>query len=324
MELESHSTQPPYSYGDMTIEGVIEVVPPPKVIPVTEGFIELGAESRVIAGTPSDLGEFAGVSSTPHADTVAFYKRIVANGGSVSWTDLDIIETNFILPIHSQNLRSLILESWIPIGNNLAAVGTKLWHLSAGQDKLTLINFVEGDYARSQGLTGDGSSKYAKTGLVPSGNLAANSITIALYTKVETPASQMDLYTQSSSTSALGLIIKWSDGKAYWDSNNSTAGAGRISTTSTTLLPGFKLGTRTTATNTRIHRNGTSVASGSTSGGTLPTHELYLLAGNNAGTPMFFSSKTIGLYLIGTGWTAAQITSINAIVQNTMKALGRN
>jgi hypothetical protein len=324
MELGGDSLQPPYNYDDIPPGKEVDVVPPVKEIPITEGFIELGGESYAIASTTSDLGEFSNITTTPHADTLAFYKRIVANGGSVSWTDLDIIEASFVLPIYEQNLRSLILESWIPVGNNLAAVSTKLWHPSTVQGRVTLVNFVEGDYTRSLGLTGDGSSKYGRTGFIPSGNLAANSITIALYTKAETSAAQMDLYAQSSSTSALGLITKWSDGKAYWDCNNTAAGAGRLSTSSTTLLPGFKLGTRTTATNTRIHRNGNSVASGSTSGGTLPTHELYLHAGNNAGTPMNFSSKTIGLYLIGTGWTAAQVTSINAIVQNIMRALGRN
>ena len=105
----------------------------------------------------SRLGRSAEGGSGLHADTISYRDRIIANGGTISSADLAAVDT-FIKAAYTNGLRDIsgsnhkILDCSPLAGDNLAAAQVKLWYPSGTSDKLTLVNFVVGDYSRTTGL----------------------------------------------------------------------------------------------------------------------------------------------------------------------------
>lgn len=228
--------------------------------------------------------------------------------------------------VYGNGLRSLLLDVSPLGGDNLAAALTKLWVPSGVQGNLTNTNFVGADYTRSTGLQGNGSSKYLNTGLIP-GNFITQSCSFGVYSRSNTSENGADISSNGmmpAISGAINLFSKWGDGLTYFDSFNATSGQGRM--TATVADPrGLISGSRLSATDSKIYLNGTQVATSATSGGSpSSTFPVWYFAFNNAGSPLFFSSKSSGFFYIGLGLTGAQISTLYRLVQNLMTAFGRS
>lgn len=111
---------------------------------------------------------------------------------------------------------------------------------------------------------------------------------------------------------------------------NSTANlAGRVGTatsstsSATVAVAGLSMINRIDASNVDFYQNavkvGTTIASVSTA---LSTIELYLLAGNSAGSPATFSSKQHSIWTVGAALTANEITATYAAFNTYMTDIG--
>lgn len=251
-----------------------------------------------------------------HPDTLDYRSRLVSNGGTISDADLTAVDV-FVKEVYGNGLRSLLLDVSPLAGNNLAAALTKLWHPSGVQGVLTNNNFVGADYTRTTGLQGNGMTKYLDTGFIPS-NFLAQSASLGVYTRSTTAENGADI-------SAPGYVLfsKWGDGITYFDCYNGTVGQGRASV-ATADPRGLVIGSRVSATDSRIYRNANQVAAIATSGGSAPNNSIWYYAFNNLGMPLFFSTKSQGFFFCGLGLTAAQVTAFTRIVQNLMAAFGRS
>lgn len=257
-----------------------------------------------------------------HPDTVDYYSRILANGGTISDADLTAIDI-FVKEVYGNGLRSLLLDVSPLAGNNLPAALTKLWCPSGVQSALTNNNFASGDYTRATGLKGDGMTKYLNTGLI-AGNFSTQSFSTGVYNRSNVSENGADISSNNAGpTQVINLFSKWGDETTYFDNFNSTAGQGRV--TGTIADPrGLVTGSRLSATDSKIYLNGNQVAAIATSGGSLPTtFPIWYFAFNNVGMPLFFSSKYAGLFYIGLGLTAPQVSIFYRLVQNLMTAFGR-
>ena len=109
-------------------------------------------------------------ASGVHPEAASWRTRVVANGGSVSATTMQAVD-RFCRSIDSAGIRDRFYRMGIFAGSNLNAAlvplyrGPSLGGTQYGDATDTNNNFVAGDYAESNGLKGNGSTKYLATGL---------------------------------------------------------------------------------------------------------------------------------------------------------------
>jgi hypothetical protein len=113
-------------------------------------------------------------------------------------------------------------------------------------------------------------------------------------------------------------------GVAYFDSFNNTAGQGRISASNANWT-GYVSANRTATNNTKIYRAKSSIshaqlATGTGSGGTLPTATLYAFASNEASRQ--YSSRRFSYFAIHDGLTIDQSAAQYGAVQRFRQRIG--
>lgn len=257
-----------------------------------------------------------------HPDTLDFYTRILANGGTISDADLTAIDV-FVKEVYGNGLRSPLLDVSPLAGNNLSSALTKLWYPLGTQSTLANNNFVGADYTRITGIKGDGATKYLNTGIIP-GNFFTQSFSTGVYNRSNISENAADISANNAElTQGVGLYSKWGDGVTYFDSFNITLGEGRAS--ATLVDPrGLIIGSRVSSADSKIYLNGNQVGAITSSGGSPPTTtSIWYFTFNNAGTPIFFSSKYLGFFFVGFGLSAMQVSTLYRLVQNLMTAFGR-
>jgi hypothetical protein len=110
---------------------------------------------------------------------------------------------------------------------------------------------------------------------------------------------------------------------AYSDQYNNTGG--RTNTASSVSTPyGFLIASRTASNAHAIYRNGSSIASNTTSGGILPNRVIYVCAFNDTGVANNAANAPIGAYSIGSGLTSTDVANYNTDMQAFQTALSRN
>jgi hypothetical protein len=187
----------------------------------------------------------------------------------------------------------------------------------------TNVNFVEADYSELTGLTGNGSTKYLRTGLIPSADLTINSTHLAIYNRAGAAASGGLIGAEQTAANSLRLLAPFTDGVVYSDQYNQTVGAGRVSAAIGATPYGLMAGTRTAANAHSIYKNGTSLGASATTGGGLPGVEIYIFASNNGGVPLVPAIGPLATYSIGSGLSASDVTSYTSHMEAFQDALGR-
>lgn len=189
--------------------------------------------------------------------------------------------------------------------------------IGGGSATDTNVNFVAGDYSMVTGLTGDGSTKHLNTGLIPTASLSANDTHLAVYNR---GSSAVGGSTHIGASYTLNLTAPYTDGNFY--STQYGSGLGEVSAAITGPY-GLLIGSRISATNHAVYKNGSSLASNATEAGTPPSVAIFVFANNSAGTPATFTSHNLGCYSIGSGLTVANAASYYADLQAHMTDIGR-
>lgn len=258
------------------------------------------------------------------SDALAWAAKVTADGGTYSAADLNAMSTA-IASLRAEGLWSKMTLFGPLYGGDLTAALVQ--YRSGSWVTATNVNFVAGDYTRATGLTGNGSTKYLRTGLVASTGLTTNSTHLALYNRSSsTGAAGRQLQIGSQVAGGLGdrinLYAPFNDSTAYSDQYNLSTPGGRVDGAITAPF-GFVIGTRTAANVHTIYRNGAQVATNATTGGALPAFELYVFAINNGGAPTEHGEHVCGMYSAGSGLSNAEQSAYNTIVEALMDAAGR-
>ncbi len=251
-------------------------------------------------------------------ETQLYLNRITGNGGSIKPSSLTAINT-FVIGCKNDGIWDSLRDVGPLCGNDINAAIVKLKSMSSVP---TYDNqgFTNSDYSEATGLLGNGSS-YLKTRVLGT-DLTSGSTGIGLYDRdVPNGANQIQ-GAADSSTSRLVFYNGWIDNHIYSDQYN---GANEIDNGSAlTGALGFLFATRTTAPLHSLFRNGSSLVSTATVGGTLPTRELYFMAFNSVGSAATFSTHHIAFLCLTDGMDGTQAASLNTRVQALQTALGRN
>jgi hypothetical protein len=263
-----------------------------------------------------------------NADAQDWINRVYANGGTVSASTAAAVNT-FAESIASSGLRDRFyrLNLFCGAGLNAALVplyrGPSLGGTQYGGTTDTNVGpFVTGDYnetGASGGLTGNGSSKYLRTGL------ASLSLAGGL-------TGHCSLWRGAGSVATTRIAIGGSDNDvddfeiqertttthAAWG-KTTFAGAGPGSNA------GLKMINRSAADRLDLYINGAAAAN-STSTITVAPHsnEFYVLAGNRNGTATLPIAMSVSMYSIGLSMTAQQASEFYAAALAFQTALTRS
>jgi hypothetical protein len=260
-----------------------------------------------------------GDSAVYDPDAADFFSRITVMGSSIS-ASTQYAVNQFVVRCKADGIWSQLKDVGLFVGDDLTAALVKLKTLS-GDYNYANVNFVSGDYSEATGLAGDGETKYLKTGFAANA-LTANSTHIAVYNRSSIAAiSAMGAYDDANHD--FNLHYPWSDGFAESAQYNNQATQGAVQSDISNSKPfGFIVGSRTASDAHAIYRNGVQLASNTTSGGDLPSREVYIL--NNNGFPGQITHYTISFASYGDGLTATEVAKLSQRVNALQSALGRN
>jgi hypothetical protein len=194
-----------------------------------------------------------------HPDTVDFAQRVSANGGDVSFRDIQAIDKLFVRPIYRQGLRSQILACNLLVPSPSAAqmlntMAVKLWHPPGNSSPDVLNNFILSDGSRSGGLNpgSNNSTKFINT-QVPGSLLSGSDNHLGYYSLSNNVFSGNREIGQALSTN-LELIIDFGANNAFYRPTGTGSGPESVNLVG---RDGFVLGSKSTLASTFIARRGT-------------------------------------------------------------------
>jgi hypothetical protein len=261
-----------------------------------------------------DPGRGGGPAVDP--DAAAWAAAVTGNGGTYSGATLTAV-SDFVVSAKASGYWTKLNRINLFCGDQLAAALVPL-KVGGGNATDTNVNFVGGDYTEATGLTGNGTTKYLRTGLIPSVSLTLDDTHLAIYNR----ASASAVSNQWGAGGPMIFYAPHTGASLISDQYNSTTG--RVGPTAAIGTPyGFLIASRNGAGEHTVYRNAVSLGTNATSGGALPAIECYVFASNNFGGPAAINDGARGGYSIGSGLSAADVTAYNTHMETFQDALAR-
>jgi hypothetical protein len=199
-----------------------------------------------------------------------------------------------------------------------------------------LITWNGGVTFNSNGVTGNASTGYGQTGWNPSVYSTTvrdlrSSVSFSIYSRTNSTSNASDIgvtnYTNAGgSQAAIQVLCRRSNGDMYWD--NYSSSNGRIQTAVSDSL-GLISTSRTSTTSMKVYQNSTQKGSTLTTAATTAdihtdlNYEMYVLAANQRGTAVDYTSRNLAYMHIGQGFSDTEISNIYTSVQTYQTTLGR-
>lgn len=259
----------------------------------------------------------AGGGSSTDADAAAWAAAVTANSGTYSAATLTAVDT-FVRAAKASGYWTKLNRINLFCGDQLAAALVPL-KVGGGTATDTNVNFVAGDYTEATGLTGNGTTKRLRTGLIPSVSLALNDTHLAIYNRGT--SAQVCALGANDGTNFLQFLAPFNG--SVIDSYQYNSAAGLLEPANPGAPFGLMVSSRIAANSHAVYRGAASLGSNATSGGALPPFEVCVFASNASGSGTFHSPVPVGAYSIGSGLTAADVTAYNTHMEAFQDALGR-
>lgn len=237
---------------------------------------------------------------------------------AASITDPTISEAidTFVIGMKSNSLWTKFYAIYPMVGGTAT---THKWNLKDPRDldaayRITWSGTVTHN---SNGVTGDGSTGYGNTYLNDETVMTRNNKAGSVYCRTNSDGGFASYGVQGSGVGHHLYIRLGNDSyNRINDGNN-----GPTNTNSS----GFFIGSRVSSTERIIYRNGTSLGThGSITQATTLSINHYLLGYNNSGTAVAFSPRNYCYFAFSSGFTPAEASTYNTLVQAMQTTLGRN
>lgn len=254
----------------------------------------------------------------------AWSSRVVTNGGAApSDSTLSAIDT-FSGSLVTAGISTKMLHVNIFAPDNLNAALTPLI-VGGASSSWYNVNFVGADLS-SNGLKGNASNKYVRTGFLPSthfGSDSAAGITLYYYDITGYTSTQVDFAANYPATSMQCLLVI---GDSVVNAQYGKAGQGFVQ--DTTPEYGYYSVNRTTSTDNKLYyaKSSTSHAqiASSTTNSQPGTNnvEAYMFTGNEGGPQPYYSGKTISFMALHQPLTSTESSNFYNAIQALRTSLG--
>lgn len=258
---------------------------------------------------PSFFGFRSG--SAFDADAQAFFNRVTTAGGTLSATEQIAVNT-LVLQMKADGIWTKMKAIYPMVGASAAACAQNL------KSSSFTGTFTSGWTFASTGVTGNGTSAYMDTTLIPSVELSLNSTHLSFYSRTNSPSNGMADIGSRGSNSNWTLIEVYSNTFYNLINQNTTS-----SNNSMTTTLGHFVGSRTASNAIEGYRNGTSFGTHTTISGSLSDRSITIAVMNNSPSPQFYSSREYAFASIGDGLTNTEASDFYTAVQAFQTTLSR-
>jgi hypothetical protein len=250
------------------------------------------------------------------ADAVAFFGRVTTAGGTLSATEKAAVNT-LVVDMKAAGIWSGMKAIYPMVGASAAACAQNL------KSSSFTGTFTSGWTFASTGVTGNGSSTYMDTTLIPSVSIASLDSTHLSYyanTNVKTQAFQLGVR-GGSVQSDLFICARWNSTTNFNAVNNDTSPTFNSQTTN---VNGFLAVSRINSTTFKYYKGGSVAQTNTKSSSSLPnTYSIWIGALNLSGSILFPDNSSCAFASIGNGLTDTQESNFYTAVQAMQTTLSR-
>jgi hypothetical protein len=221
--------------------------------------------------------------------------------------------TTLVNTLKTNNLWTKMIAFYPFIGGNATAHSYNLINVANYQ-----LMFMGGGTHTSLGYVGNGTTGYAKTGIIPNNAFTQNNIHLSYYSQTDGARGVDDIGVFQAVKAPIEVFMRFNSttSLAYLNSSNGsfTVSTGRR----------YLVASRQSTSTVSVTNNGTTSSISSTSAVALPTIEIYIHSVNFNGTPSGYSNRTSSTITFGQTLTNAEAQTLSAIVNTFNTTLGRN
>ena len=252
-------------------------------------------------------------TSSFDADAAAFFARVTAAGGTLSLTE-KTATNQLVLDMKTNGIWSSMKAIYPMVGASAAACAQNL------KSSSFTGTFTSGWTFASSGVTGNGTSAYMDSTLIPNTSLGVNSGHFSVYSRTNIEDLSSDFGSESAGTSNQQIILARYTGLGFVSTYGSYSAA---SNSPNTDSRGFFITNRNSTTNSSAFKNNTKVLDYPITG-SLSTKTLLLAADNGTSSIIRFSARQYAFASIGDGLTDTQASNFYTAVQTFQTTLSRN
>lgn len=273
---------------------------------------------RTRSGQISAIIQGQGASSFD-SDAQAFFDRVTTAGGTLSQTEKDAVNT-LVLSLKSAGIWTLMKAIYPMVGSSAAACSQNL------KSSSYTGTFTSGWTFASTGITGNGTSAYFDTTLIPNSNLTFNSCSFSVYSRTNINPSGNQTWgcaTNSNDLPLMGATLL--PNKAIYSYAYSYASPDFLQSATGQIFLGLFSTSRISSTSANSYKNTTSIASTSTNNRTSQPVSNFLFGAfrNGLNNIIDYNTFEIAFAHIGDGLDVTQIGNFYTAVQAFQTSLSR-
>jgi hypothetical protein len=286
---------------------------------IFRGFNEKLFGDKLYAGQlPINLGMVK--ADFIDVDALAFFAKVTAAGGTLSATERLAIDT-LVKQMKADGIWTKMKAIYPMVGASAAACAQNL------KSSSFTGTFNGGWTFASTGVTPNGTSAFMDTSLNMSSNLSQNNLHLSYYSRTTTANNAQEVGVNNTAAAVYnpqyGLIVR----NAIGNTSSSTFGNYNLNNASVANLASsayFALGTRTSNILNKLYRNGSAIATDTTTNiSNALSFNFYIGASNGGGAAFQFSNKQCAFASIGDGLNDTEVSNFYDAVQAMQVTLSR-
>jgi hypothetical protein len=258
--------------------------------------------------TPTQLGSIGSFVFGFDADALAFFNRVTTAGGSLSDTEKFAVNS-LVTQMKADGIWTKMKAIYPMVGASAAACKQNLKSASFTG------TFTSGWTFASTGVTGNGTSAFFDTTLIPLTSLTQNSTSGSYYIG-DNYISGQDIIQTGGIGSFLG---SYNSGSMEIAVNDGFAGG-----VTPTIKKGLFTFSRITSTNTKLYANNLQTFANTLASAVPNIYSVKIACQNNAGVNSRFSTISIRFAHLGDGLTDTEASNFYTAVQAFQTTLSRN
>src|SRR6056300_214276 len=264
----------------------------------------------------SSIGQKPIVSDS---DAQAFIDRVYTAGGTLSTIEADAVN-DLVIDMKADGIWTKMKAIYPMVGASSAACAQNL------KSSSFTGTFNGGVTYSSLGVTGNGTSGYMDTQLIPDNELTLNDTHLCAYIRDNSQGNFYDLGTNDNATIFRPLFkFNVRTNSNNWESLQYSFDSSQILNTPNTDSRGFYLASRISSTSFKNYKNNSLVGTRTNANNQsrISKWSVNLMASNNNGTTGEFSPRQYAYFSIGDGLTDTEASNYYTAVQTFNTTLNR-